>query len=151
MPVRIRALRTSDHDQWRVLFQDYARFYETHFSDQVLDGVWAWLCSEEHPERGFVAVDGDTVVGIAHLQRQVDTFRAGAGWFLDDLYVLPARRGEGIGEMLIEHLRGFARDNGGGEIRWITASDNSVAQGLYDKIARRTSWVMYELDSDSHS
>ena len=41
----------------------------------------------------------------------------------------------------------MARDGavaGGGTMRWITAADNTSAQKLYDRIATRANWVVYE-------
>jgi GNAT superfamily N-acetyltransferase len=149
MSVTIRPVASSDEAVWRELFRAYGEFYETQFSEETLDGVWHWLMSDDHPERCFVAEVEGTVVGFAHLQQQVDTFRAGAGWFLDDLFVAPPHRGQGIARALIEALTSYAREYGGGDLRWITAADNHTAQALYDRIATKTSWVMYEKSSEA--
>ena len=142
----IREVRAADFEEWRELFLAYGEFYETTFSDQILEGVWAWLLSDQHPLHGFVANDRGRIVGFAHLQRQWDTFEAGAAWFLDDLYVLPEARGAGIATALIEHARHHATTEGGGTMRWITAATNQTAMKVYDRLAKRTSWVMYEMD-----
>jgi ribosomal protein S18 acetylase RimI-like enzyme len=147
----IRPVASSDESAWRELFLAYGEFYETQFSPDTLDGVWSWLMSDDHPERGFVAEVAGAVVGFAHLQRQVDTFCAGTGWFLDDLYVHPDFRGQGVAGALIDALTRYAREHGGGDLRWITAADNHTAQKLYDRIATKTSWVMYEKDTESPS
>ena len=151
MSATIRPVASSDEAAWRELFLAYGEFYETHFNTDTLDGVWGWLMSDDHPERCFVAEVEGSVVGFAHLQRQVDTFRAGTGWFLDDLFVHPHHRGHGIARALIDALTAFAAAHGGGELRWITASDNHTAQALYDRIAKKTSWVMYEKDTEADS
>lgn len=151
MAITVRPIQARDSDAWRSLFQDYAHFYKTQFSETVLDGVWRWLTSDDHPEHGFVAEIDGTVVGFAHLQQQVDTFRAGPGWFLDDLYVHPDHRGKGVARKLIDHLATYARERGGGDLRWITAEDNLTAQGLYDTLATKTTWVMYEKDTENTS
>jgi len=63
---------------------------------------------------------------------------------LNDLFTLPDYRGKGIGRKLIEHCRDFARDNGAARLQWLTASDNQVAQHLYDSIgAGKSSWFFY--------
>lgn len=151
MSVLVRPVTQSDEASWRKLFRAYGEFYRTEFSPEVLDGVWSWLMESNHPERCFVAEWDGEVVGFAHLQRQVDTFRAGSGWFLDDLYVAPEHRGKGVARALIGALTDFARSQGGGDLRWITAADNTTAQRLYDTLATKTSWVMYELDTESPS
>jgi ribosomal protein S18 acetylase RimI-like enzyme len=141
---QIRPIAPGDHDAWRELFRDYGVFYETEFDDPVFDGVWAWLLDPTHPVSALVADDGGELIGFAHIRQVADTFTAGPAWFLDDLYVSPARRGEGVARALIE--RGFADATaaGGGTFRWITADDNTTAQVLYDKLATRAGWLVYE-------
>ena len=140
----IRPIAESDHEAWRSLFRDYGLFYETEFGDEVLDGVWAWLLDPAHQVSALVADDAGEVVGFAHIRRLHDTFTAGTAWFLDDLYVLPDRRGQGIARALIERGYEDATARGGGTFRWITAADNETAQQLYDRIATRAGWVVYE-------
>lgn len=146
-PVTIRPIGPGDREVWRLLFSEYGVFYETIFSEQVLDGVWEWLMDTSHEISALVAESDDQLVGFAHLRRAQDTFTAGPGWFLDDLYVMPEHRGAGIARGLIAACEATAHAAGGGTLRWITASDNTTAQGLYDKVATRTSWVTYEKET----
>ena len=144
MTVEIRPIAAADHDRWRELFRDYGVFYETHFDDAVFDGVWPWLLDPAHTVSALVAEDEGELLGFAHIRRVEDTFTAGPSWFLDDLYVVPEARGRGVARALIERGYADATANGGGTFRWITASDNETAQLLYDKIATRAGWVVYE-------
>ena len=140
----IRPIAAADHDQWRELFRAYGEFYETEFSDEVLDGVWAWLMDPDHEVHALVAEDDGALVGFAHIRRHADTFTAGPAWYLDDLYVAPAARGRGAARALIERGYADATAAGGGTFRWITASDNDTAQLLYERIATRAGWIVYE-------
>jgi ribosomal protein S18 acetylase RimI-like enzyme len=146
-PATIRPLAPGDHDDWQRLFSAYGVFYETEFPQPVLDGVWAWLVGADHEISALVAEADGGLVGFAHLRRLHDTFTAGPAWFLDDLYVEPERRGAGVARALIEACEAAAHAAGGGTLRWITASDNTVAQGLYDRVATRTTWVTYEKET----
>jgi GNAT superfamily N-acetyltransferase len=141
----VRDLSRSDFDQWRELFLAYGEFYETSFSEEIVSGVFRDLLDETHPETCFVANEKGVLVGFAHVQRQYDTFRSGTGWFLDDLFVHPDYRGAGIARALISQVSSFAASNGGGDLRWITAASNDTAQRLYDQIATRTQWVVFEM------
>ncbi|MEO5921176.1 MAG: GNAT family N-acetyltransferase [Pseudolysinimonas sp.] len=140
----IRPIAASDRAAWETLFRAYGVFYETDFDDQVFDGVWAWLLDPEHEVSALVAEDAGELVGFAHVRRLSDTFTAGSAWFLDDLYVVPERRGQGIARDLIERTALDGAAAGGGTLRWITAADNTPAQKLYDRIATRATWVVYE-------
>ena len=145
--ITIRQASPGDAERWRELFTAYGVFYETDFDDGVLDGVWAWILDPEHPVTAFVAEADGAVVGFAHVRMQPDTFLAGPGWFLDDLFADPAHRGSGVGTALLEAVAEHAAANGGGTLRWITAADNERAQRVYDRLATRTTWVTYERET----
>jgi ribosomal protein S18 acetylase RimI-like enzyme len=144
--MNIRPVAPADHAAWRELFRAYGIFYETEFSDRVLDGVWGWLMDPGHEVHAIVADSDGELVGFAHIRRLWDTFTAGPGWFLDDLYVAPEHRGTGVARALIERGYADAEAAGGGTFRWITAEDNATAQLLYDRIATRSGWITYEKD-----
>ena len=146
--MNIRPVAPADHAAWRELFRAYGVFYETTFSDEVLDGVWGWLMDPTHEVHAIVAERDGELVGFAHIRRLWDTFTAGPGWFLDDLYVAPEHRGSGVARALIERGYADAEAAGGGTFRWITAADNETAQLLYDRIATRADWVVYEKELD---
>ena len=47
--VVIRPAEARDRPQWEPLFLAYGVFYETAFSPDVVDGVWAWILDDSHP------------------------------------------------------------------------------------------------------
>jgi ribosomal protein S18 acetylase RimI-like enzyme len=146
--VQVRPIDDGDDARWRELFTAYGVFYETEFPASVLDGVWAWIRDPAHPLLCFVAEDeAGTVVGFAHMREQPDTFTAGSGWYLDDLFTDPDARGAGVGTALIAAISDHAARRGGGTLRWITAADNERAQRVYDRLATRTTWVTYEKET----
>lgn len=143
----IRAIRSSDKAQWARLFVAYGVFYETAFTQEIVDAVFEKLVSDGTEIEGVVAVTDEAITGFALYRRLYDTFTAGPAWHLDDLFVSPDARGQGIATDLIEAVTIIARENGGGTVRWITAHDNTTAQSVYDKVAERKTWVTYEKES----
>jgi GNAT superfamily N-acetyltransferase len=121
-------------------------FYETEFNHSVLEAVWWQLLEDGSGVDALVAELDGVIVGIAHFRSHPDTFTGGRDWYLDDLFVDPEVRGAGVATALIEHLIGIARaSEPAGTLRWITADDNARAQRVYDRIAKKTSWVTYEV------
>jgi GNAT superfamily N-acetyltransferase len=65
---------------------------------------------------------------------------------MNDLFVTPEARGEGIGRALIEASADIARKRGAHHLEWATAPDNKTAQRPYDATgAQRSTWIGYEL------
>ena len=131
--------------EWRRLFRGYGQFYGRTLDDAQLDRVWGWLHDPLHEVEGLLAVDGDQVVGLAHFRRMPSPLRAADLGFLDDLFVDPQARGGRVGEALLDELADIARQRGWPVIRWITADDNYRARALYDRMAKKTLWNLYEL------
>ena len=130
---------------WRTLYNGYATFYKRIMTDDIAEAVWSWVTDPEHELDAVIAVQNDTAVGLAHFRRMPSPLRGADVGFLDDMFISPQARGQGIAEALFDHLRDTARARGWEIIRWITADDNYRARGVYDRIANKTSWNTYEL------
>ncbi|HWH97823.1 MAG TPA: GNAT family N-acetyltransferase [Pseudolysinimonas sp.] len=146
MTVIVRDIAPADHDAWRVLFHAYGVFYEENLPREVLDHVWSAIRGDAI--RAFVAEQGGRVVGFAHVRTHVATFSVGEDWYLEDLFVDSEVRASGVGTAILEHLVKVGRYEGGSTLRWVTAESNTTAQRVYDKLAKRTTWVTYEVELD---
>ena len=148
MAHEIRMAGDDDFFGWLPLFAAYCDFYETELDDAKALIVWTWIRDENDPLQAALAVDDEgTPVGLAQYRVVPDTLRATRGVFLDDLYVNEDARRNGVGRSLIEFVHARSLEVGAGGVSWITAADNVDAQRLYDDMARRTSWVMYEMEA----
>lgn len=141
----IEAPKTADHDEWVRLYQGYAAFYGVPQTDDMRARVWGWLQDPAHPVRGLVARGPDGLLGLAHYRPFHRPLSATTGGFLDDLFVDPAARGSGAARGLIAAVQAAGKAEGWSVIRWITASDNARARGLYDQVALATPWVTYDI------
>ncbi|MEO7017420.1 MAG: GNAT family N-acetyltransferase [Leifsonia sp.] len=146
MSIEVRPVVDGDFFAWLDLYEKYAEFYQTQLTDQKALLLWSWLTAADHEEDGLVAVDGDRLVGLAHMREFARPLEGDRGLFLDDLYVLEEERGKGVAHALIDAVRQRAIDRGLGVVQWITAHDNDQAKGVYDSVANRTAWVTYEID-----
>jgi GNAT superfamily N-acetyltransferase len=136
----------ADKPEWRRLYEGYATFYKMPMSDAIADRVWDWLNDPQHVLEGLVARDRGRVVGLAHFRAMPRPLTATMAGFLDDLFVHPGYRGQRVADRLIGAIGDEGRKRGWTIIRWITADDNYRARGVYDRTARRTHWITYQID-----
>ena len=51
----IRQIKEADKDNWTKLFINYAEFYESKITDEIINNVWNWIHSKEHELEAIVA------------------------------------------------------------------------------------------------
>jgi GNAT superfamily N-acetyltransferase len=68
---------------------------------------------------------------------------------LDDLFVLPAQRGQGLARALISALVEEGRRRGWSHLRWIVPEGDHGAIALYERIAARADWRSYVIRLDA--
>lgn len=99
----------------------------------------------------LVATDAEEIVAFAiffDLPEVVFARRCGA---LDDLFVRPDRRGQGLARSLITALCALGRERAWSHLRWIVPEADKGAIALYERIAERADWRSYviRLDPDA--
>lgn len=145
MSLIVRDLAAQDEARWRTLWDGYLTFYEASVAPDVTDTTWARLLDGASPMFGLVAELDGQVVGIVNCVLHANTWTSKSVCYLQDLYTAPKARGQGAGRALIEAVSERAKAEDWHRVYWRTASDNTTAQALYDKLAKRTGWVTYEV------
>ena len=145
VPIKIRNIKLEDKNDWLILFQGYADFYQVEINDNIISTVWQWLHTPEHKLQGLVGEINGKVIAFAHYRSMPSPLRGKDIGFLDDLYVFPEFRGQKIGEKLIEQLKQISKNEKWGLVRWITRNNNIRAKKVYDRISNKTNWDVYEL------
>ena len=141
----IRHIQLKDKEQWKELYKGYADFYKVEMNDKILQTVWSWLNDKNHELNGLVYEVDENIVGLAHYRRMLRPLRGQDIGFLDDLFVDPKYRGKKIGEKLINKMKEISKFKGWNLVRWLTHDDNVRAKSLYDRVAKKTNWDVYEL------
>ena len=142
----IRNIEIKDKEQWKKLYHGYADFYQVTISEHILETTWDWLHDINHDLNALVYETDNSIVALAHYRRMPSPLRGKDIGFLDDLYVHPDFRGRKIGEEIINKLNHISQEKGWGLIRWITRNDNHNAKSLYDRVANKSTWDVYELE-----
>jgi GNAT superfamily N-acetyltransferase len=144
----IRGLRAADYDAWLPLWQAYLRFYRGEVSDEVTRETFRRLAAGLDGMTGLVAEDpsgeGGGLAGLAHLVFHPSTWASQPYCYLEDLYVAPSARGSGLSRQLIDAVYAEADRRGAVRTYWETQEYNGAARSLYDLVAHRSSFVVYE-------
>ena len=143
MSVEIRDAGPQDEAGWRELWQQYLDFYEVSLAPEVTAATWARLMDPASPVKARLAFAGGRMAGFAIHLHHPSTWVIGDDCYLEDLYVAPEARGQGIGRALIEDLMAIGRARGWHRIWWATDMDNAGARRLYDSIAPCDNHVRY--------
>jgi GNAT superfamily N-acetyltransferase len=134
-PLRIRAATVDDVPIVFSLIQALADYEK--LSDQVVGSETA-LKQHMFGDRPYcesiIALQDTTPVGFALFFHNYSTFLTQPGLYLEDIFVLPAYRGQGIGKALLSHLAKVALERECGRLEWSVLDWNEPAIGFYQRL-----------------
>lgn len=109
-----------------------------------------WLFDRKSAQVLF-ALDGETVIGFALFFYNFSTFMGRAGVYLEDLFVLPAYRGQGVGHALMQHLARIAYDQGCGRFEWQCLDWNAPSIAFYRSLGAQSmdDWTTYRVSGEA--
>lgn len=126
--------------------------YEKCTDDVVADEatIYHSLFVERSAEVVFAEEDG-TVVGFALFFHNFSTFVGRKGMYLEDLFVLPEKRGLGYGKALLKHVARIAVERNCGRMEWICLDWNESALSIYRSIGATplSDWTVQRLDEQA--
>ncbi|WP_029148777.1 GNAT family N-acetyltransferase [Methylophilus sp. 5] len=144
--IQIRPLEPQDYECWCQLYAAYAAFYGVTQTQAMRDQVWQWIQQSPPVISALVAVSANNhLLGFLHYRLFVRPLAAALGAYVDDVFVLPEARGQGVAQQLIATVAQIGQENHWTVIRWMTAKDNLPARACYDKVAEHTHWQTYEI------
>lgn len=145
MNLVIRPILSSDRNKWQELYYSYLDFYESKPNEKATEILFSRLTSTPAQIQGLVAELEGQIVGIAHYHFQLSTWTHTTHCYLEDLFVVPEARGSGIATKLIEAVRDASLENKCSELFWITKESNQTARKVYDRLAKLSDFVRYEI------
>ncbi|OYT69345.1 MAG: GNAT family N-acetyltransferase [Armatimonadetes bacterium JP3_11] len=110
------------------------------------------LFGERPVAEAMLAWQGATAVGYALFYPVFSTFRGRAALYLEDVYVVPESRGQGVGWALMRSLAQIAKQRGYDRIEWSVLEWNTPAIEFYKKLGavpKETGWVGYMLTGEA--
>src|SRR5690606_15988356 len=90
-------------------------------------------------------------VGFALFFPTFSTFLTRPGIWLEDLFVIPEARGQGIGTALLSRVAEIAHERGCGRLEWSVLDWNEPAIGFYKSLGAvpMDEWTTYRLTGEA--
>ena len=95
----------------------------------------------------IIGYAGDEPAGFALYFQSFSTFLGRPGLYLEDIFVKPGWRKQGLGRMLLARLAHIAVDRGYGRMEWSVLNWNEMALRVYRAAGARplSDWTVYRL------
>jgi GNAT superfamily N-acetyltransferase len=129
----LRAAEPRDVPAIVALIRELAEFEKlSHLCQVSADSLAPHLFGDKPVVECVVGEVQGEVVAFALFFPNFSTFLAKPGLYLEDLYIQPAHRGNGLGKALLEHLAALAVERGCGRFEWCVLDWNERAIRFYD-------------------
>lgn len=152
MPVSLRPAGPSDAPTLHRLIlelADYERLLEEALAHSSAEALAAHLAPDAEPRVEAFLAETETgePAGFALCYRHYSTFRTGWGLYLEDLYVRPDFRGQGVGLLLLRAVARLAVARGAARLEWQVLDWNDLANTFYDQLGAEamTEWTTRRL------
>ena len=112
----------------------------------------AALAGDAGPRLQVVLAEEDgAAVGFALFFPIYSTFRGNWGMYLEDLYVRPEHRGQGVGYALLQRVAQEAVQAGAHRLDWVVLDWNRLAIDFYERLGARplSDWTTMRLTGDA--
>ena len=131
----IRPAAPADCEPIVALIRELAEFERlSHLVVVTPESLRTHLFGPQPAAQALVAEHGGAIVAFALYFTNFSTFLGRPGLYLEDLYVQPAHRGQGLGGALLRHLARLALQRGCGRFEWSVLDWNARAIGFYEKM-----------------
>lgn len=145
MSIELKPASLEMESDWRRLWGLYLEFYETNKPEEVYASAWARILDPQSPMYSIMAFADGKAVGLTNFLYHSSFWDLEDRCYLNDLYVHSDARGLGAGEALIKATVDHAHAQNVSHVYWTTARDNTVARGLYDRVAILTPFIKYQM------
>ncbi len=136
---------SADWTEWHRMWSANCTHHGVSMSQAHDRELWRRIMAPEHPVGALVCDRDGTLLGLAHYVLHPHTFSSKMVCYLEDLWVEPSARRAGIGRTFIDALAARGKERDWRRLYWHTESDNVAARALYDRIARATNYVRYDI------
>ena len=122
-------------------------------SDEVVadeSTIYNSIFVEKAAEVVFAEEDG-VVIGFALFFHNFSTFVGRKGLYLEDLFIIPEKRGLGYGKAILKYLANIAVERNCGRMEWICLDWNAPSLAFYRSIGAvpMDEWTVQRMTEDT--
>lgn len=148
---QIREATPEDVPSIYSLVRDLAEYEK--MSDEVVgtdEMMHESLFGEKAVAECILATIEDKAVGLALFFHNFSTFLAKPGIYLEDLFVMPEFRGQGIGKALLSRVAKTAVERNCGRMEWSVLDWNKPSIDFYDSLGavQMSEWITCRLTGE---
>lgn len=140
MTAVIDDIRRDDYEQWLALWDANNGGKR---DDAVTAETWNRLNNPVFPVHGLVARKGNRLVGLVHYILHPVTGHIMPACYMQDVFVEPAFRKQGIARQMIGHLAATGAREGWARLYWLAEADNVAAQNLYKNLGVKLNFTFH--------
>lgn len=151
-PVRIVPAAESDTPAILEMIRGLAEYEKlSHLVTATESRLRQTLFGAQPAAEVLLACDGDECAGFALFYQNFSTFLAEPGIYLEDLYVKPHARRQGLGLALLIRIAQIAGERGCGRVEWEVLDWNRPSINFYKALGARPldEWTRYRLTGDA--
>ncbi|MBU3154058.1 GNAT family N-acetyltransferase [Clostridium estertheticum] len=146
--IEIRPANYNDEIAWKAMWADYNSFYGVIVPENITESTWARIINTSSSICALIAVDNSEIIGFANYVLHEYTWSEGLACLMDDLFVIPKKRGRGASKLMIQRLINIGLENNWTRVYWMTRIGNTTARSVYDKFCRADGFVRYTMPLD---
>jgi len=137
----IRDATDADLDEICTLIEEHARHEGNHELVIEREAMQEYLFGTDPVAWVIIAETAGRVVGFALYTRTFSTWEVRPGIWMDDLFIRPESRRDGLGRAMLHELR--SRTNG--RVEWEMQGGNERAEIFYEQLGAEPvhGWVQY--------
>ena len=142
-PLTIRPLHPDDFEQWQPLWDGNNLGVR---DEAVTRETWNRLLSSDNTQvNGLCAEKDGEMCGIVHYILHPTTGHINPVCYMQDVYVDPAHRRQGVGRHLVEEVVKTGMQEKWARMYWLTENDNAEARAMYENLGIKLDFTFYVL------
>lgn len=138
--ISVAPLAAGDYEEWLPL---WIGNNQGQFDEAVTETTWARLTDPASYVGGLAAWQGGKMAGLVHYILHPVTGHIQPVCYMQDVYVLPEYRRQGIARKMIGVLAAKGKEESWARLYWLAEAGNESAQALYKNMGVKLDFTLH--------